>query len=105
MVRIWSVPIQELNRQHLLGEHAELHIIYSVLVNHKKGYSRHPETLRFQSRVNELRFRHSQQVAEMQKRGYKHNSPITGETQTYSYTTSQYILDHADLIQRQAKQK
>ncbi len=105
MVRIWNVPIQELNRQHLLGEHVELHIIYSVLVNNKKGYSRHPETLRFQGRVNELRFRHSQQVAEMLKRGYKHNSPILGESQPYTYTTSQYITDHADLMKRQANQK
>ncbi|MBE3117098.1 hypothetical protein IMZ68_07835 [Candidatus Bathyarchaeota archaeon] len=25
MVRVWCVPISELDRQHLLGEHAELH--------------------------------------------------------------------------------
>jgi hypothetical protein len=33
---------EKLCRNHLLGEHQELHAIWSVLVNGKKGYAHHP---------------------------------------------------------------
>lgn len=68
MVRIWCVPVSTLDRQHLLGEHAELHCIYSVIVNHKKGYSKHPQTLRFKNCIGVLVDRHNQQVAEMKRK-------------------------------------
>ena len=34
-MRIWDVPAGYLNRQSLLGEHRELHGIYSILTNGK----------------------------------------------------------------------
>jgi len=43
-MRIWDLSPKKLCRAHLLGEHRELHAIWSVLVNGKKGYARHPET-------------------------------------------------------------
>ena len=46
-MRIWDVNPGYLNRQSLLGEHRELHAIVSIIKNNKKGYSRHPETLRW----------------------------------------------------------
>ena len=46
-MRIWDVSPKKLCRHHLLGEHRELHAIWSVLVNGKMGYARHPETLRW----------------------------------------------------------
>jgi hypothetical protein len=73
MVRIWRVPVSELNRQHLLGEHAELHCIVGSLLGKYKAYRHHPETLRFEGRLDQLYARHIEQVAEMQKRGYKHD--------------------------------
>ena len=45
-MRIWDIHPQKLCRQHLLGEHRELHAIWSVLVNNKKGYSNHPKNVR-----------------------------------------------------------
>src|SRR5687768_13942553 len=31
MVRIWDVPVEDLDDQHLLGEHLQLHIIWNAL--------------------------------------------------------------------------
>lgn len=77
MVRIWdSVPVEWLCRNHLLGEHKELHAIWATLVGKKKGCSRHPEALRWTDHLPALVRRHEEQVAEMYKRGYKHRSPL-----------------------------
>jgi hypothetical protein len=75
-MRIWDLPPNTLCRKHLLGEHRELHAIYSVILNNKKGYSKHPETLRWGGKLPALKKRHQILVAEMEKRGYQHNSPL-----------------------------
>lgn len=103
MVRIWCVPVGEFDRQHLLGEHAELHCIVGALLCKYKAYRNHPETLRFKNRIEELYFRHTEQVAEMQKRGYKHNSPLPESNTTYTYTSVEYERDHAELERRKTK--
>jgi hypothetical protein len=76
MVRIWCVPISELDRQNLLGEHAELHCIVGALHCKYKAYKNHPQTQRFKNRSEQLYARHTEQVTEMQKRGYRHNLPL-----------------------------
>lgn len=101
MVRIWCVPLRELNRQHLLGEHAELHCIVGALQGKYKAYRNHPETIRFQNRIEQLYDRHSQQVTEMHNRGYKHNSPISGSTRPYTYSEEEYERDQQELLKRQ----
>lgn len=75
-MRIWDVDPGYLNDRSLLGEHRELHGIYSILLNGKKGYSRHPETLRWKSRLPALAARHDALIAEMQLRGFSHRSPL-----------------------------
>jgi hypothetical protein len=45
-------------------------------VHGKRGYSRHPETLRWVGCLSGLARRHAQLVAEMRLRGYTHLSPI-----------------------------
>ncbi len=75
-MRIWDISTGYLNDKSLLGEHRELHGIMSVLMFQKKGYSRHPETLRFTGRLNALSFRHSLLVEEMSLRGFNHRSPV-----------------------------
>ena len=75
-MRIWDIPPRKLCRNHLLGEHRELHAIWAILTKNKKGYSRHPETLRWVGRLKALYLRHAKLVAEMKKRGYKHKSPL-----------------------------
>ncbi len=104
MVRIWRVPVQELDRQHLLGEHLELHIIVTALQK-KKGYFKHPQTQRFNTPTGlcQLLYRHQEQVKEMQSRGYQHNSPLNLQCNMchYTYSHEEYEKDHAELGQRQ----
>ena len=76
-MRIWDISPGYLNRQSLLGEHRELHGIVSIIVNGKKGYSRHPETLRWVGFGWALRMRHRQLACEMALRGYTDRSPVT----------------------------
>src|SRR5579872_4752009 len=73
-MRIWDLPCRILCRQHLLGEHRELHAIWNVLTKGKKGYRRHPETLRWQGKLKALYKRHEEQVRELRARGYEHRS-------------------------------
>lgn len=75
-MRIWDLPPRKLCRNHLLGEHRELHAIWSVLTRNKKGYSRHPETLRWKGRLKALYSRHKKIIKELKRRGYRHNSPL-----------------------------
>jgi len=75
-MRIWDLPPEVLCRNHLLGEHRELHAIWSILTNNKKGYSRHPEVIRWGGRLKALYLRHQILVAEMGNRGFRHNSPL-----------------------------
>jgi hypothetical protein len=75
-VRIWDLPPERLCRGHLLGEHRELHAIWSILNNNSKGYSKHPEVLRWKGRLRALFLRHQELVDEMLRRGYLHKSPL-----------------------------
>jgi len=79
-MRIWDIDAGFLNAQSLLGEHRELHGIFSIIKNVKSGYSRHPETLRWVSHLSALAMRHEFLVAEMTLRGFKHHSPLEEET-------------------------
>jgi len=75
-MRIWDVNPGYLNRQSLLGEHRELHGIVSIIKHNKKGYSNHPETLRWVDYGWALKQRHKLLVAEMNLRGYIDKSPV-----------------------------
>ena len=75
-MRIWDVSPKILCRNHLLGEHRELHAMWSVITNNKKGYSLHPETIRWKGKLLALYNRHEELVQEMTNRGYSHKSPL-----------------------------
>jgi hypothetical protein len=75
-MRIWDIDPGKLCRQHLLGEHRELHAIWVVLTQGKKGYSRHPETLRWKGKLRALYRRHQRLVSEMSRRNYRHKSDL-----------------------------
>ena len=75
-MRIWDLHPGYLNRESLLGEHRELHGIVSIIVNGRKGYARHPETLRWVGRGWALRMRHRQLSCEMALRGFREQSPV-----------------------------
>ena len=75
-MRIWDLPPSKLCRVHLLGEHRELHAIWTILTEGKKGYSNHPETKRWKGKLKALYSRHDLLVEEMKRRGYSHKSPL-----------------------------
>jgi hypothetical protein len=75
-MRVWDILPKKLCRNHLLGEHRELHAIWGVLTCGKKGYSHHPETLRWKGKLKALYLRHRKLMLEMQARGYQHKSDL-----------------------------
>lgn len=75
-MRIWDISPGYLNSQSLLGEHRELHGLVSIIRNNKKGYSSHPETLRWIGYGWALKQRHKLLVAEMKLRGYVDKTPV-----------------------------
>lgn len=75
-MRIWDLNPGYLNRQSLLGEHRELHGLVSIIKYNKKGYSKHPETLRWVGLGWALKQRHKLLVAEMNLRGYTDKTPV-----------------------------
>ncbi len=92
-MRIWDIPVSNLCRKHLLGEHRELHAIWSILTKNKVGYKNHPETKRWIGKLAALYQRHQKEVDEMRKRGFKHQSPLekklaTGSNQQHDFVDS-----------------
>lgn len=90
-MRIWDVPPPCLCRQHLLGEHRELHAIWNVLTQNRTGYANHPETRRWRGKLAALYARHDALVAEMQRRGYNHGSPLDSQLATGSAIQTDYV--------------
>ena len=75
-MRVWDIHPGYLSNRSLLGEHVEIHALYSIITGGKNGYSRHPETKRWIENINQLVSRHNLVVIEMLLRDFKHNSPL-----------------------------
>lgn len=97
-MRIWDVPPELLCRSHLLGEHRELHGLWKILTEGRKGYAHHPETRRWVGRLKALYLRHEQLVEEMARRGYRHNSPLPAELATGADRQDEYVDTPAEQI-------
>ena len=98
-MRIWDVEPSLLCRQHLLGEHRELHALWVILTEGKKGYSRHPETLRWKGKLKALYLRHDAMVAEMTNRDYCHYSPLEAELATGKSSQDEFLDSLQDQLQ------
>ncbi len=98
-MRIWDLSPSLLCRQHLLGEHRELHAIWSVITKKKKGYSKHPETLRWVGKLNALYIRHQALVQEMEERGYIHRSNLLVRLAVGNKKQEEYINTISDQIE------
>ena len=105
-MRIWDISPQYLCRNHLLGEHRELHAIWVVITEKKNGYSKHPETIRWQGKLKAMCLRHEKLVKEMTIRGYAHKSPLDKRKATGKSRQDVFVDDPAKQIQllKQAKQ-
>jgi hypothetical protein len=92
-MRIWDISPELLCRAHLLGEHRELHAVWTVLTEGKRGYANHPETRRWRGKLAALFNRHEALVAEMDRRGYRHASLLdprlaTGDAEQHDFVDS-----------------
>lgn len=72
-MRMWMVPTNIMCRNHLLGEHVEIHMLVGT-INKKGNVTGYINSglLEFKS----LKCRHDELIKEMTRRGYKHNSPL-----------------------------
>jgi hypothetical protein len=70
---MWNVPTTWLCRAHLLGEHLEMHMFAGALRQGKDltGYIRGGLV-----ELDAIEDRHKELVFEMQRRGYKHGTPL-----------------------------
>ncbi|MBN1354085.1 MAG: pyrimidine dimer DNA glycosylase [Candidatus Omnitrophica bacterium] len=94
-MRIWDISPRKLCRNHLLGEHRELHAIWSILTGDKKGYSKHPETLRWKGKLRALYSRHQELTREMTRRGYNHYSVLNGRLASGSRKQTVFVHSRA----------
>jgi hypothetical protein len=94
-MRIWDLEPERLCGRHLLGEHRELHAIWSVRTTDKAGYRNHPETRRWEGRLAALYARHAALVEELGARGYRHSSPLDPRLATGS-AIQDHFVDHPD---------
>lgn len=90
-MRVWDISAAKLCRQHLLGEHRELHAIWTILTERRSGYSNHPETMRWVGKLEALHDRHEDEVTEMLNRGYHHASPLNKSLATGSSPQNTFI--------------
>jgi hypothetical protein len=72
-MRMWLVDRKIMCRQHLLGEHLELHFFIGHMKRKKsiKGY-----LVNNCLQINEIYNRHEELVNEMKNRGYNHKSEL-----------------------------
>jgi transcription-repair coupling factor (superfamily II helicase) len=78
-MRMWLVNPRIMCRQHLLGEHAEVHMFIGT-INRKKSVEGYLQKGLLE--VHNLFSRHNELVEEMKKRGYKHQSEVEEEWKT-----------------------
>jgi hypothetical protein len=76
IMRVWDIHPSRKCSRNLHGEHRELHGLLNILVLQKSGYSFQPETKRWEGKLAALYNRHQQLVEEMERRGYRHHSPL-----------------------------
>jgi len=100
-VRIWDLPCHLLCRQHLLGEHRELHALWSILTTGRRSpYQHHPETLRWVGKLAALYARHEEQVCELERRGYQHHSPLDSALAVGLAHQGDYVNSLAEQVAR-----
>ena len=98
-MRIWDISPEKLCRQHLLGEHRELHAVWSIITNNKKAYIHHPETLRWRGRLKALYMRHESLVHELAERGYKHHTPLEPSLATGKAFQDEFVNSYEEQVQ------
>lgn len=90
-MRVWDISPDKLCDNHLLGEHREIHAIWSIITKNKKGYCNHPEVKRWRGKLKALYKRHQKIVKEMKERGFKHRSPLNHNLASGKAVQDKYV--------------
>lgn len=72
-MRMWMVDPRLMCRKHLLGEHVELHMLVGSM---RRGISLHGFFENKLIETHNVQARHAQLVVEMERRGFRHASPL-----------------------------
>ena len=90
-MRIWDIEPSKLCKNHLLGEHRELHAMWTIITENKKEYANHPETKRWKGKLKAMYLRHEKLVQEMELRGYNHQSPLDEQKASGSSIQNSFV--------------
>ena len=72
-MRMWNVPVEQMCRKHLMGEHVETHMFVGTM---NAGKSIQGYVANGLIEVDTLLDRHEQLAKEIERRGYNHSSPL-----------------------------
>ena len=96
-MRMWNVPPKVLCRQHLLGEHLEMHMFAGAI---KKGTSLQGFITGGLVMTGRIKERHDELVAEMVRRGMNHKSPMNKQPRIAEAGYVSYQASIAELSKR-----
>lgn len=77
---------------------SELHAVWSILTQGKRGYAHHPEVLRWKGKLKALYQKHEEIVAEMLERGYRHSSPLDPSLATGAERQHDFVDSYQEQI-------
>lgn len=96
-MRMWNIPAALLCDKHLMGEHVELHMFVGSI---KKGTSISGYVRDGLFDPGLLEHRHEMLVAEIGRRGMRHNSPLISPTRSDVMGTVDSTKNLAELVRR-----
>jgi len=96
-MRMWKVNPRQLCRQHLLGEHVEMHMAAGSIA---KGHSLDGYTDTGLMEIHHIPDRHDALAAELERRGYNHRSPIRNDVDYYHAGLVDSDRSKRDLVDR-----
>lgn len=72
--------------------------MWSIIINNKKAYAHHPETLRWKGKLKALYLRHETLVKEMEARGYKHHTPLDPALATGNDVQDEFVNTYEEQV-------
>ena len=73
--------------------------VWSILTQGKRGYSNHPETMRWKGKLHALYLRHEALVKEMASRRYRHQSPLAAQLASGKAKQDAYVDSYEEQVE------
>lgn len=100
-MRMWMAPPQAMCDRHLLGEHAEIHMLAGTLA---KGHPIDAFIAKDLLEPASMRPRHEELATEMCARGFRHDSPLTESAESDMRALPSRLRDHRIDRERAARE-